>query len=354
VLLNLAKRQYDNGNFDDCRKTLDDALKLTPESAPVHLMSARLSVEQGKLEPAELELRKVRELDEKNAEADYLSGVIYQRWQKPDAALEFYTKASEKAPAELPYLMARAEMLVALDQRGKALEILQDKLNYFENSAAIRDAVGQLLAQGGKYALAARVLKQASILAPDEPGIKEHLALALYHAKEFRQAADVLEALTKEERYRTRADLLAALGECQLQIERPRDARDNFELAAQLQPGIVTNWLNLGKAGLQLNDVRRAELSLRKAMSLDGQNAEVHLMLGYLRVKQNRLPEALSSFRQASILDPKDPTSLCMAGYVLEKQGKSNEAMALYARALRIKPGDELAQTLMAQVQVHE
>src|SRR5690349_8169529 len=60
VLLTLARDQYASGNFDKCRKTLDDALKLDPENPQLHLLSAKLSIEQGQLELAERELLLVR------------------------------------------------------------------------------------------------------------------------------------------------------------------------------------------------------------------------------------------------------------------------------------------------------
>src|SRR5690606_39938302 len=69
------------------------------------------------LELAQKFCDQARKLDEKNAEADYLSGVIYQRWQRPETSLAYYTSATEKAPSELPYLMARSEMLVRSEER---------------------------------------------------------------------------------------------------------------------------------------------------------------------------------------------------------------------------------------------
>jgi len=67
-------------------------------------------------------------------------GVVYQRWQKPEAVYEYYTSAAEKVPNELPYVMARAEMLVTMDRVSEALALLQEKVVFFEHSAAIRDA----------------------------------------------------------------------------------------------------------------------------------------------------------------------------------------------------------------------
>jgi Flp pilus assembly protein TadD len=354
VLYRLAKEQFEAGNLVDCRKSLDQAASLNPDNPAIRVLSAKVAIEQGLLEPAERELREARTADPNNAEAYYLSGVIYQRWQKPQEALNFYVQATEKAPADLPYILARAEMLVSLDRRTEALGLLQERLTYFENSAAIRDAVGQLLVQSGKYAQAVPILKQATILATDEPQLREHLALAMFYAKQYNDAVQVFQKLLKEERYNSRADLITALGECYMQTNRPREARDQFIIASNLEPSSVTVWLNLGKVALQMSDVSRAELSLKKALSLDPNRSESHLMFGYLRLNQNKLGDALQSFRKASTLDPKDSVSVCMMGYVLEKLGKTSEAMKYYAQALRIKPNDELATTLMAQVQTHE
>src|SRR5207302_2014875 len=116
VLANLGRDQYKGGNFDQARQSVSDALKLDPENASIRVLSAKIAVEQSQLELAEKELRLARQFDPRNAEADYISGVVYQRWQKPDLAYEFYSQASEKAPSELAFLMAKAEMLVSMDR----------------------------------------------------------------------------------------------------------------------------------------------------------------------------------------------------------------------------------------------
>ena len=368
VLYSLAREQFENGNLDDSRKTINSALKYAPDHVMIRLLSSKLSIEQGQLDVAEAELNMVRELDPKNAEADYLTGVIYQRWQKTDVAYEAYSRACEKNPNELAYLLAKAEMLVQLDQSQKALDILKDKLNFYENSPAIRDAVGQLLVQDKKYDEAVPVLRQALALAPEDGAIREHYGMALFYGKQYREAALVLDRLVNNQKsevkgqksevkgqdYANRADIRTAIGECQLEMDQPREARDNFELASQLQPENVSVWLNLSKAALRLNDLKRAELSLKKAISLDAKSADANVLMGYLNLQQNKLNEALASFKKASTLDSKDSVSLCMSGFVLEKMGRSSEAVRYYSQALKVKPNDELATSLLAKVQVNE
>lgn len=354
VLGGLAKQQFESGNCDAARKSLDDAMALDAKNAMLHSLSAKIAIEQGRLELADLELKTARELDPNNAETDYLSGVVCQRWQKTQVACEYYTAACEKAPNELAYLLAKAEMLVALERRDEALATLQEKVVFFENSAAIRDAVGQLLVQQGRFEQAVPMLRQATLLAPEELALREHLALAMYRAKQYRAAGQVLQRLLADPKCAARADLWMAAGECQLQDNQIEEARNSFHRATQLDPSAPGNWLGLAKAALRLNDLPRAEASIQKAVALDGHSTEAHLLLGYLRLRQQKLPESLSEFRKASALDNADIVSLCMTGYVLEKLGKPSDAMACYAQALRLKPNDELASKLMAQVEVKE
>jgi tetratricopeptide (TPR) repeat protein len=354
VLYSLARDQYATGNFEKSRQTTDEALGMDPENAGLRILSAKLAIEQGRLEQAEGELKLARAAAPKNAEADYLAGVIYQRWQKPETAHGFYKTACEKAPAELAYVMARAEMLVAMDQPAEALTLLKSKVVYFEHSATIRDAVGQLLVQQRQYKEAVEMLRQASILATDDLTIREHLALAMFYAGQYREASDALTRLMKKDAYADRPDLTAALGECQLQLGLYREARATLETATQLDAASAGVWLSHAKAAMQLNDIKRAEVSLRKSLALAPDNSEAHLMMGYMRLRQNRLADALPAFRKAAALDESDTVSLCMVGYALERMGKPDQAIQYYSKALRLKPNDEMAARFMASVNLND
>jgi tetratricopeptide (TPR) repeat protein len=348
ILVGMAKDQYKNGQFDAARQSADDALKLTPNNSEAHLVSGRLYSEQGQLEAAERSLTAARTYAPNNGETYYLSGVIMQRWQKHEQAYEFYKAAAEKSPAEIAYLLAQAEALVTLDRAPDALVLLQAKADYFEHSGTIRDAVGQLLMQQGKYAEAARSFRQATILAEDDHGARERLALALVKCKEFREASDVLVKLLQVEAYAKRPDLFVVLGECQLAAGQTREARFSYETATSLDQYSPAAWRGLGRAALESGDLRRADLSLGKSLKYDPAVGETHLLMGYLRVKQGRLPEARQAFEAAATIDPRDTVALCMIGYTLEKQGRRDQAAKFYARALQIKPMDELARKLMA------
>ncbi len=354
VLASLAQDQFKNGNFDKCRGTVDDALRLTPKSATLHVLSAKLLIEKGQLEAAEQELKLARDDAPNDAEAHYLSGVVYQRWQKPQVAFDFYKSAAEKSPAELAYLLAESEMLVAMDRTPEALALLSAKVTYFEHSGVIRDAAGQLLQQLGRNGEAIVMFRQASVLSEDDASIRERLALALYTEHQYPACVDVLAPLLQKEAFAKRADLFSVLGASQLECGVARDARSSYETASNLEPNSAPIWRGLARAAIEAGDSRRAELSLARSLKLDPTSAEAHLLAGYVSLKAGKLAEALASFENARAIDPLDSTTLCMAGYVLEKMGRPGPRRRYYAKALQIKPGDDLAAQLMAGVDLHD
>ncbi len=350
VLASLARDQYNAGNFDNCAKTIRDALAMQPKNVQLRILSAKLAIERGQLELADAELKTTRELDPKNAEADYLSGVVQQRWADASGALEYYDAALVKNPGEITYLLAKSETLVALGRSDEALTALKDRVVFFEHSAAIRDAIGQLLLETGDTAGAIDMLRQASILSTDDLVIREHLALALFAGSRPREAAPMLAKLVQDEPHASRGDLWMALGECRLQTDDIRGARDAFEVAARLQPASSHALLCIGKAALRMGDYVKADLALRKGLALDAGNAEGHLLLGYLRLKQDRNEEALVAFRKASALNEVDLVSQCMIGFTFKKLGHADEAVKYYGRVLQADPKDPLAARLMATV----
>ncbi len=354
VLYALAQDQFEMGNFEKARKTISEALTLNPMSVPVHLLSARLSIEQGRLEDAQASLLQATTINPKAAEAYYLAGVVAQRWLRTSEALQHYEQAAEIDPSEQAYLLARVEMLVELNRVPEAVKLLEERVVFFENSAGVRDALGQLYLQQGNSARAVDMLRQASVLAGDDPEIHQRLATALMRDGKWDYARLTLRRLLKRDDLADRPDLHMAIGECEMQLGGWLEARGHFETATRLRPNQPNAWLGLAKAAIKLRDHRRAELSLAKARALSPLDAEVHLLNGYLRLEQRRLSDALSSFRRATELDPNDGTALCMVGYVLEKSGQGDRAIHYYGRALGLDPKDELAARLLASVDTGE
>lgn len=354
VLISLANEQYKSGSFEKCRKTIAEAIKLSENDPALHILIAKLDIEQGQFESAERELAMVRKLAPNEAEAWYLSGVIYQRWRKPDLAREYYSEASARSPAELAYVLAEAEMLVALDRSPDALELLLKKIAYFEHSGAIRDAAAQLLMQSDRISDAIAVFREAVILSEDDPGIRRRLAMALFVHHEYADCASILSRLLDDPACAGRGELLLALGRCQLQLNQPRDARDTLTRLSQLQPNNAIAWRELGEASLKCTDLQQAGIALTHSSAIDARDPQTQILLGYVRLRESRFADAHQAFADAVSQGKPDVTALCLLGYCSQMMGNTDDAVASYAQALALEPKDEFATALMAGVKMHD
>jgi Flp pilus assembly protein TadD len=79
---------------------------------------------------------------------------------------------------------------------------------------------------------------------------------------------------------------------------------------------------------------------LRRAMSIEPNNADVRHSLGLLLVRQHNLPDALPLLRQASELAPDNARYAYVYAVALNSTGAQGQAMALLERAHGQHPTD--------------
>jgi len=94
----------------------------------------------------------------------------------------------------------------------------------------------------------------------------------------------------------------------------------------------------LGNALQELGKLDEAEASLRHALSLKPDYAEVHGNLGNTLKALNRLDEAEASYRQALSLRPDYAEVLCNLGNTLKESGRLDEAETSYRQAIALQP----------------
>lgn len=163
-----------------------------------------------------------------DAKLSMMLGHLYTVRKDYPAALTAYKKAETLKPGHVPALFQQAALL---QQMGKTREAiagyrrvlsvsqnnvpalnnlaylsienggnLQSALQYailayslLPRSGEVQDTLGLVLLKSGKISESVKTLKQAAILAPDNPSIYYHLALALKEHKEPEAAAGYLQ-----------------------------------------------------------------------------------------------------------------------------------------------------------------
>ncbi|MGN6370899.1 MAG: tetratricopeptide repeat protein [Phycisphaerae bacterium] len=347
VLLQLAQQQYEVGDYDKCRKTLDEAFATKAPSAPLHVLAAKVEIEKGSLEVAADHLQTAARIDPNNPEPFYLLGVVYQRWQKNDVAADYYQQAWDRKPGEVLYMLAVVEMKISLGKLDDAQKILEDKKVYFEQSAALRIALARIASLKNDHATACKYYRDAVILLPDDQKVRRSYAEELFAAKKYADAAAVFEDLRKNATGEEKESLLLLLADSYLNMRRPFDSRACLQEVVRDNPNHAVAYLMLAKTCIETGDTSIALASIHKVLQLEPDNTKAMILNAVIQQRQRNWADSRVTLERALKLTPADSTILCMIGRSAEELGKKSEAIAYYQKAVDANPKDTWAEGLL-------
>jgi tetratricopeptide (TPR) repeat protein len=241
-------------------------------------------------------------------------------------------------------------MLVAVDHSEEALTLLESKLVYFDQSAAIRTALGHIYLLRHEDAKAVGLFQQAAMLRPDDLTVVEDLARAQLAAKQFDGAIASLRRLCQDPSGAKRSDLQCLLGAAYTAGGRLNEARDAYTQAMQMAPQDPDVWQKLGETCLALSDADGAIAAAHSVMNLAPQRHEAFILAGLGYRSLGKTPAALACFEKAADLAPVTAAPLILLGITLEQAGRTGEAVKAYTRALERAPQDARVRQLLARL----
>ena len=350
VLYGLALQQFQNGELDKAEQTCVQAMEAAPKNVPCQELIARIMIERGELERAYVMLEQVQKLDPARPEPHYLTGIVLQRWQRYDGALAAFDEAYRLKPDQPSAFLAAAEMLVKLDRVDEALTRLEDKKAYFENNADLRVELGRVHMLRRDFPHAVACFHEASVLDPEDDGIKEHLALAQVAAAQHAEAIQNLKALIQTPKGKDRDDLRMALGDCYLATQRPVEARAQFLEIVRRNEGDVDAWIKLGQAAWIVEDPVRLSQAAERVTVLAPERHEGYLLRGMIEQRAGRYEAAVAQFELAAQKAPASAAPLLLKGVAMEKMGDRAGAAEAYRQALKVAPDDPRAMKMLAAV----
>jgi len=359
VQFQLAQQQYAVGDYDKCKATLAEAMSMGEPHSGLELLAAKVDIEKGDLDSASVHLKFAVRLSPNDPEPFYLLGVVYQRWQKLEVACDYYQQAWDRKSNDARLMLAVVEMKITLGQLDDAQRILEDKLVYFEQTAAVRIALARICTLKGEYLAASKHYRDAFMLVPDDQDVKQSYAQSLYFAGKYAEAAPLIDDLRKqlfpvdgpptESQLSNRMTLTLMMGQCYLNMHRPIDARACFQEVIRQQPENSQAVLGLGKVCIELNELPAALAAGRKVVKTEPRNVQGWLLVALVQQKQKKWSEALTTLEAAAALDPKDSTILCMTGVSVLKLGRQSEAVNYFERAVAVNPKDGWASELLVR-----
>jgi tetratricopeptide (TPR) repeat protein len=352
LILPMAQRYFDSGDLNEAEKAINDALVIDPDNYKMYLLAGRISLERGLLERSYLELQKAIDLDTKHHSVDsyYYQGIVLQRWKKYDKALACYDHAYKQKSDNAAYLLARCEMLVALDRQEEAINVLVAKQQYFDQSAGIRDALGHLHAMKGQHQQAAAYFHEATLLDDESLSSREDLGKAQLASGQHSEAARTFKLLLNEPSHEGRADIRRLLAQAYLGGDQRAAARQIYVDLTRHQDSDAQDWIHLGEMAWQDGDSAATLTAANRAIRLAPQNTTGYLLAGMVWQKRNRLENALRNFDRAAELAPADPVPCILRGISLQGAGRLAGAREAFEQAVHRDPDDRRARRLLQKL----
>ncbi len=362
LMLEMAESHFAAGQLDTAEKTVRDAARIQPDNPRLHLMAGRIALERGKLERAITHFNKCLGIyaqavedgqtvqGKQVAEPHFYKGVVLQRWQRWQNAYDSYEQALNLEKDNSGHLIAMSEMLVPMDRIDEAIALLEDKVIYFDQSAAVRSSLAHLYRIKGDHLKAAQLFKEAAVLAPTDLKLREELAVSQSASDQHQDAAATLTELLSHREMQGRVDLHRKLAHIQIAAGQLNSARQTLIELTRRDAATADDWVHLAKLAWKDGDLGATLFAAHKVTRLAPDQAEGYLLAGMVWQKRGHIENALRMFDRAAELDDTDPTPLVLRGMTLQNAGKPGAAADAYDRALQRQPNHPHARRLLAAV----
>jgi len=190
-------------------------------------------------------------------------------------------------------------------------------------------------ARGDLHA-AVTAARKAAELSPLDSEAVSLVAVYLTEEGHAQEAADFLAPYV--DAVRPDIDLLTARGMALATQGRREEALATFARARQADPSNAMVLVNIGTVHLMANDRVRARQAFEAALDIDPGVARAHNSLGVIAAREGRLDEAVERWKRAVALDPADYQTLFNLGSVLRDRGREAEARPYLEAYLRAAP----------------
>jgi tetratricopeptide (TPR) repeat protein len=198
VKLQLVEQHIAAGRLDQAEKVLEQALAITPGNPEVYVLATRLRLEQGQLALARDAAATAAAMSVDSPEVEYLQGMIAERYGDLPQALGHYTAAACRAPNISAYVLAQAEILIALDRPAEALSVIEPRTDDFDGDPAVRMLAARCAQMLGLRGPAADHCREA-LRGPEDEALCAEAGLIMVWAEQYEEAIALLRPLVEKD-----------------------------------------------------------------------------------------------------------------------------------------------------------
>jgi tetratricopeptide (TPR) repeat protein len=358
LMFDYAEALVFSGRYDDASKLLDPIIKGVRKETPLYLTAIRIKVDSlrrsGKREDA------VRTLEEALKGQDvseslpilYSLAETYEEMEQFDKAISTYEEALSSILNPDGTVNAREwdknAASIMLQRIGNAHRLAGRREKAVETFERMRKVLGadspradqlivDTLMNEGKYKEAMAAATTAAERFADERSFKFYRAQAAAKLGDLETSNKIFTSLV--EKGGQDADVYLFWAGVQLESNQLKEAELTVRKAIDLEPNDLGPLVTLSSIQERQKKFKESESTLRKALEIDPDNATVLNNLGYFLADRNeRLTEAESLIRRAVNIEPTNGSFLDSLGWLLYRQGKTEEARKYLEQAVYYSP----------------
>ncbi len=347
----LARQQYESGQFDNAVMTATEAISLDPHEVGAYVVLARANLEQGKPATAETALRAASNVGLRSPALTYTEGVIHEQRDDLAGALELYRAARQHDATDVAYLIAEAECLVALSKPAEALTLLDEVGETYDDRASIKTLAAHIAARTGDVEGAIERYRDALAAQSTSPTIARELGVLLAQQHRCEQAITVLKPLIdRSDVPDDRGLIRCTLAACYLELNAAEAARDVLYAYANDHADDALAQLLVSKTALALNDLMTATRAIDLAQQTAPNHPELWLVRATIQWQRGAFADAAATLYDVLANRPDDADALCLLAEVLKSTRRSDGAKGYFERALVADPDCAWARAGLAEL----
>jgi tetratricopeptide (TPR) repeat protein/HEAT repeat protein len=288
---------------------------------------------------------------------DVLSRVadFYQRIGEGDRSLKVLTRLAQVGASDPTHLVDLGDRYFQDGNTALALQTWKRILVVVQPRAKALAILGEVYLEHDMANDALTALREATHLDKDNASVKKELAVALEHARSYREATALWTELAARAKQsgdkllarEARSEIVTLWGlQRTLELQVPTLARDFAAATPDVDAGRT-----LAEVQLHLRRLADAETTLRRIVELAPGDADTYLALERVLVQENKIDQAIVALEKLVAVEPKRARELYqrMAQYALQIY-KDDDAIRYAQRAVELNPDDAEGHRRLAEM----
>jgi tetratricopeptide (TPR) repeat protein len=341
-----AQIEYNEGDAR-AEATLKHLLTLRPDEPTSHAMMAVVLYKKNDCKGAVEHFEKSAQLIETQPAALEQYGSCLVQLQRPADAIPIFERALAANADDKRARYDLAETQLLAQKSADAIATLQPMIEGDKPDAAALDLAAQAQEDLDNTPEAVKLLRQAIILDPKNPGYYLDFATLSFNHTSYQVGVDMLNVGLQQ--IPNSAELYGARGILYIQMAEYEKGESDLETAQRLDPKQTFSADAQGLSELQAHSPEDALAKVRARLKMHPNDAFLHFLLAQILVQSGaalgspEYAEALREGERALALNPKLTAARDLLGDLYLKAGQNAKSVAQSREALKEDPSDQAA-----------